>query len=125
VAVTLEEAGGGGGPLTVAAHDGVNMPQAGGHRCQSAELDMGDTGDVAIGVLAFLADVEQLAASSRTAEEMRDLIGATSLYHLSLEGMQAATRLPEQSVCRACFTRSYPTRVPLEQNVAKLRFERV
>ena len=71
------------------------------------------------------ADVEQLAASSRTAEEMRDLIGATSLYHLSLEGMQAATRLPEQSVCRACFTRSYPTRVPLEQNVAKLRFERV
>jgi hypothetical protein len=37
--------------------------------------------------------------------------------------MQAATRLPEQSVCRACFTRDYPTRVPAERNLAKLRFE--
>ena len=71
------------------------------------------------------ADVEQLAATHRTPEELCELIGATSLHHLSLEGMQAATRLPEQSVCRACFTRSYPTRVPLDENVAKLRFERV
>ena len=35
----------------------------------------------------------------------------------------ALSRLPEQSVCRACFTRSYPTRVPEERNLAKLRFE--
>ena len=70
------------------------------------------------------ADVEQLAASGRSVEEMRELIGATSLHYLSVEGMQAATRLPEQSVCRACFTRDYPTRVPLE-SAAKLRFEKV
>ena len=70
------------------------------------------------------ADVEQLAASSRSVEEMRELIGATSLHYLSVEGMQAATRLPERSVCRACFTRDYPTRVPLE-SAAKLRFESV
>jgi glutamine phosphoribosylpyrophosphate amidotransferase len=38
--------------------------------------------------------------------------------------MQAATRLPEAAVCRACFTRSYPTRVPEERSLAKLRFER-
>ena len=69
------------------------------------------------------ADVEQLAATRRSPEELCELIGATSLHHLSLEAMQAATRLPEQSVCRACFTRSYPTRVPLDDNVAKLRFE--
>ncbi len=56
---------------------------------------------------------------------MRELIGATSLHHLSVEGMQAATKLPEQSVCRACFTREYPTRVPVEESVEKLRFERV
>ena len=65
----------------------------------------------------------ELAAAHRSVEQMRELIGATSLHYLSLEGMQAATRLPEQSVCRACFTRSYPTRVPEERNLAKLRFE--
>jgi len=70
-----------------------------------------------------MADEEQLAAAHRSVEQMRELIGATSLHYLSLEGMQAATRLPEQSVCRACFTRDYPTRVPEERNLAKLRFE--
>jgi amidophosphoribosyltransferase len=52
---------------------------------------------------------------------MRELIGATSLHYLSVEGMQEATRLPEDAVCRACFTRDYPTRVP--RKVEKLRFE--
>jgi hypothetical protein len=37
--------------------------------------------------------------------------------------MQWATRLPEGGVCRACFTRDYPTRIPAERNLAKLRFE--
>ena len=58
-------------------------------------------------------------------EELREQIGAASLHYLSLEGMQAATRLPEASVCRACFTRDYPTRVPAARNLAKLRFEPV
>jgi amidophosphoribosyltransferase len=70
-----------------------------------------------------MADEEQLAAAHRSVEQMRELIGASSLHYLSLEGMQAATRLPEASVCRACFTRDYPTRVPAERNLAKLRFE--
>jgi amidophosphoribosyltransferase len=54
-------------------------------------------------------------------EEMREHVGATSLYYLSLDGMQEATALPEDTVCRACFTREYPTRVP--KGAAKLRFE--
>jgi len=70
-----------------------------------------------------MADEAQLAASGRTVEEMRELIGATSLHYLSLEGMQWATRLPEEGVCRACFTRDYPTLIPAERNLAKLRFE--
>ncbi|HUH15654.1 MAG TPA: amidophosphoribosyltransferase [Gaiellaceae bacterium] len=70
-----------------------------------------------------MADEEQLAAAHRSVEQMRVLIGATSLHYLSLEGMQAATRLPEASVCRACFTRDYPTRVPDARSLAKLRFE--
>ena len=70
-----------------------------------------------------MGDDAQLAAAHRSVEEMREHIGATSLHYLSLDGMQSATRLPEESVCRACFTRSYPTRVPEERNLAKLRFE--
>ena len=67
------------------------------------------------------ADPDELAAANRSVEEMRELIGATSLHYLSAEGMQAATTLPEDAVCRACFTRDYPTRVP--EKAAKLRFE--
>jgi amidophosphoribosyltransferase len=66
-------------------------------------------------------DEDELPAAQRSVEEMRELIGATSLHYLSVEGMQEATRLPEDAVCRACFTRAYPTRVP--QKVEKLRFE--
>jgi amidophosphoribosyltransferase len=66
-------------------------------------------------------DEEQLLAARRSVEEMRALIGATSLHYLSVEAMQAATELPEDSVCRACFTRAYPTRAP--RKLEKLRFE--
>jgi amidophosphoribosyltransferase len=68
-----------------------------------------------------MADEDELAAAHRSVEEMRAHIGATTLHYLSLEGMQDATELPEDSVCRACFTRSYPTAVP--ERVEKLRFE--
>ena len=42
-----------------------------------------------------LADEDELVAAHRSVEQVRELIGATSLHYLSLEGMQAATRLPE------------------------------
>jgi amidophosphoribosyltransferase len=70
-----------------------------------------------------MADEDELAAAHRSVEEMREHVAATSLAYLSLEGMQWATRLPEESVCRACFTRRYPTAVPPERSAAKLRFE--
>jgi amidophosphoribosyltransferase len=69
------------------------------------------------------ADEDQLVASDRTVEEVRELIGATSLAYLSLEGAQEATRRPENEFCRACFTREYPTRIPAERQLAKFRFE--
>jgi len=68
-----------------------------------------------------MADEDELAAAHRSVEEMRALVGATSLHYLSVDGMQEATTLPEDAVCRACFTRDYPTRVP--PRVEKLRFE--
>jgi len=70
-----------------------------------------------------MAEEAELVAAHRSVEQMCEHVGATSLHYLSLEGMQWATRLPEDEVCRACFTRSYPTRVPDGANLAKLRFE--
>jgi amidophosphoribosyltransferase len=68
-------------------------------------------------------DDEQLVAAGRSVEDVRAEIGATSLAYLSLEGVQAATTKHESEVCRACFTRRYPTRVPAGGKLAKLRFE--
>jgi amidophosphoribosyltransferase len=69
------------------------------------------------------ADEEELVASGRSVDEVRELIGATSLHYLSLEGLQWAVQRPETTVCRACLTRDYPTSVP--RKAAKLRFELV
>jgi len=68
-------------------------------------------------------DDDQLVAAGQTVEMTRAEIGATSLAHLSLEGVQAATRRPGNEFCRACFTRKYPTPVPMGRTLAKLRFE--
>jgi amidophosphoribosyltransferase len=68
-------------------------------------------------------DDRQLVAADQTIEETRRQIGATSLGHLSLDGVQEATNNPESEFCRACFTRKYPTRVPAGRTLAKFRFE--
>jgi amidophosphoribosyltransferase len=70
-----------------------------------------------------LADPAELVASAKSVEQVRDYIGATSLAHLSHDGLVESTRRPESELCRACLTREYPTAVPAEH--AKLRFEPV
>jgi amidophosphoribosyltransferase len=70
-----------------------------------------------------MADEGDLVAAGRSIDEVRELIGATSLAHLSLEGLQQATRRPADTFCRACLTKSYPTRIPDDLRLAKLRFE--
>ena len=70
-----------------------------------------------------LASEDEMIAAHSTVEEVREAIGATSLAYISLEGLQAATHRPANALCRACLTREYPTRVPLD--AAKHRFERV
>jgi amidophosphoribosyltransferase len=69
------------------------------------------------------ADPDELIASSRTVEEVREHIGATSLAYLSLDGLQASTRRPASQFCRACLTRDYPTAIPREAR--KLQVEPV
>jgi amidophosphoribosyltransferase len=68
-------------------------------------------------------DDRQLVAAGQSVEETRRQIRATSLAHLSIEGVQEATKRPGSEFCRACFTREYPTRVPAGRTLAKLRFE--
>jgi amidophosphoribosyltransferase len=50
----------------------------------------------------------ELIAGSLSAEEIRVSIGADSLGYASLEGLIAATTLPAQRLCRACFDGDYP-----------------
>src|SRR5712692_4994490 len=70
-----------------------------------------------------LADEDELIAASRSVEEVRERIGATSLAYLSHEGLVEATKRPQSELCRACLTGEYPTEVPVEH--AKLRYEPV
>jgi amidophosphoribosyltransferase len=70
-----------------------------------------------------LASEDEMIAAHSTVEEVREAIGATSLAYLSLAGLQESTSRPAGTLCRACLTREYPTRVP--HDASKLRFERV
>ena len=68
-----------------------------------------------------LASEDEMIAAHASVEEVRAAIDATSLAYISLDGLQAATRRPENALCRACLTRDYPTAIP--EDSAKLRFE--
>jgi amidophosphoribosyltransferase len=50
----------------------------------------------------------ELIAGSLSPEEIRASIGADSLGYVSLDGLIAATTLPAQRLCRACFDGEYP-----------------
>ena len=51
---------------------------------------------------------DDLIASRKSVEEIRDFLGATSLHYLSLDGMVAATGLPADRFSTSCFTGEYP-----------------
>ncbi|MEO8290815.1 MAG: amidophosphoribosyltransferase [Gaiellaceae bacterium] len=70
-----------------------------------------------------MANEDELIAAGSSVDEVREAIGATSLAYLSLEGLQDSTRRPEGTFCRACLTKSYPTQIPDDLKLAKLRFE--
>ena len=50
----------------------------------------------------------ELIAGSLSVEEIRASLGADSLGYVSLEGLTAATALPADRLCRACFDGNYP-----------------
>jgi len=65
---------------------------------------------------------EQLAVYRQVRDALRERIGATSLAYLSLDGLESATG-PADGFCRACLTGDYPTEIPADMRLAKLRFE--
>lgn len=53
----------------------------------------------------------ELAASSRSVEKVRKMIGADSLKYLSLEGLVKAIGLEEDRLCMGCLTAKYPVEI--------------
>ena len=51
---------------------------------------------------------DELIASSRSVEEIRQYIGLDSLAYLSLEGMVGAMPQPSDNFCLACYSGHYP-----------------
>jgi len=64
---------------------------------------------------------KELIASSKTVEQIRRYLGATSLGYLSIEGMLSMNSLPDEDFCVACFSGRYPTRI--EKANGKLKLE--
>jgi len=68
-------------------------------------------------------NAEQLIASSKSIEEIREYISADSLAYLSKEDMlEAIQSIPSNEFCTACFDGKYPIKVPKKRS--KFVFER-
>ena len=65
---------------------------------------------------------DNLIAHKRSVDEIREFVGADSLYYLSVEGMMRALRRTD-GFCQACFTGQYP--IPVDLSSVKTGFERV
>ena len=67
----------------------------------------------------FATRQELIAADAEGADgidEIRRSIAADSLAYVSLEGLEAASHQPHDSLCRACFDGHYPVRLPSPQH---------
>lgn len=71
-----------------------------------------------------MATQEELIAANHSVEEIREIIGATSLGYLSLDGVVRAVGVGKDKLCRACFDGKYPIRVPHHVKLTKLMFEK-
>jgi len=63
-----------------------------------------------------------LIAHKRSVDEIREYVGADSLYYLSVDGMMRALKRTD-GFCQACFTGRYP--IPVDLSNVKTGFERV
>ncbi|HEX8510497.1 MAG TPA: amidophosphoribosyltransferase, partial [Propionibacteriaceae bacterium] len=61
----------------------------------------------------------ELIATGLQNDEIRRSIDADSLGYVSLDGLVAATRLPKDNLCRACFDGVYPVELPMRERIGK------
>jgi amidophosphoribosyltransferase len=61
----------------------------------------------------------ELIATGLNVDEIRRSLGADSLGYVTLDGLVAATRLPKDNLCRACFDGVYPVELPLNHRLGK------
>jgi amidophosphoribosyltransferase len=64
---------------------------------------------------------QDLIVHNRTVEQIREHVGADSLYYLSVDGMMKAVQRAD-GFCQACFTGKYP--IPVDLSNVKTGFER-
>jgi amidophosphoribosyltransferase len=59
-----------------------------------------------------MPDQDDLIGAQLSVDEIRQHISADSLAYLSIEGMLAATEVPAEDFCTACFSSRYPVPIP-------------
>jgi amidophosphoribosyltransferase len=69
----------------------------------------------------FSSRGELIAAQKGDVSEIAQFIGLDSLHYLSVEGMVAATGMPADHFCLACYSGDYP--LPPPANIGKFCFE--
>jgi amidophosphoribosyltransferase len=70
-----------------------------------------------------MANQDELVAARTSVEEIRQMIGATSLGYLSLDGVVKAIGINKDKFCRACFDGKYPIPIPRDIKMTKLILE--
>ena len=70
-----------------------------------------------------MANQEDLVAAKHSIEDIRQMIGATSLGYLSLSGVAKAIGIKKDKFCRACFDGIYPIEIPAHVRVSKFALE--
>ncbi len=70
-----------------------------------------------------MANQEELVAARLSVKQICELIGATSLGYLSLDGVVRAVGMHKDKFCRACFDGKYPIPVPNDVRNSKLMLE--
>ncbi len=63
---------------------------------------------------------EELIASSKSVEQIKEYLGVESLGYLSEAGLLSAVSFPKENYCTACFTGKYPTKIFDEMDKFKL-----
>ena len=63
----------------------------------------------------------ELIAARKSVEEIRAFAGLDSLGYLSMDNLAAATSIPREDLCFACFDGNYP--VPIREEVSKFSLE--